>query len=147
MRLIWRCNSRDADLAPKIAASLRAMPRLAVNSHWRIHPIRAYIGFGVLFALHTKPHAKRSEIKSHEVQIQSQLHNPLSRQKDLYTPKRNAKRGFTEPFRRPMRVSRNQADALGIPRDSVTACDRVTARYRNNAAPTRRPVAGPQEGA
>ena len=32
-------------------------------------------------------------------------------------------------------------------RDSVTACDGVTARYRNNAAPARRPVAGPQEGA
>jgi hypothetical protein len=38
---------------------------------------------GVPFALHTEPHAKRSEIKSHKVQIQNQLHNAIFRQKEF----------------------------------------------------------------
>jgi hypothetical protein len=48
---------------------------------------------GVPFALHTEPHAKRSEIKSHKVQIQNQLHNATFRQKGIYAPKR----GFSGP--------------------------------------------------
>ena len=91
---------------------------------------------GVPFALHAKPRAKRSEIKSHKMQIQPQLHTALRTEGltirnpkggNRFTPQtlvRHSRRardacrrtalvelGF---FRRPMLASRNQADALGI---------------------------------
>jgi hypothetical protein len=73
---------------------------------------------GVPFALHTEPHAKRSEIKSHKVQIQNQLHNATFRQKGIYAPKRGfpgpsigrcAPRGTKE-----MRLGVNAAATFGL---------------------------------
>ena len=64
---------------------------------------------GVPFALHTEPHAKRSEIKSHKVQIQNQLHNATFRQKGNL----RSETGVSWPLHRPMCALRNQGDALG----------------------------------